>query len=95
MADSVYTAELFGSPAEVPEPALGSDNCHSRSPEIALPSVPNAVPYPLLLLAELELAHDFAVEQHSPATRKAYRSDFALFAAWVRRSRPQRLSCGS
>jgi hypothetical protein len=32
---------------------------------------------PLFLLAELSLAHDFAVEQHSPATRRAYRSDFA------------------
>jgi site-specific recombinase XerD len=28
------------------------------------------------------MAHDFAIEQHSPATRKAYRSDFALFALW-------------
>jgi hypothetical protein len=32
--------------------------------------------------AELDLAHGFALEQHAPATRRAYRSDFALFAAW-------------
>jgi hypothetical protein len=44
--------------------------------------VPESVPQSLLPLSELELAHDFAIEQHSPATRKAYRSDFALFALW-------------
>jgi hypothetical protein len=83
MADSVYTADLFGSPAAAALPALTSDKPHSRNYDGAgLPGPLDSRPHPLLPLAELELAHDFAVEQHSPATRKAYRSDFALFADW-------------
>jgi integrase len=85
MADSVYTADLFGSPAGDQAPSLTSDNTHSRNLDGVGSSVPAITPDclpPPLPLAELAVAHDFAIEQHSPATRKAYRSDFALFALW-------------
>jgi site-specific recombinase XerD len=82
MADSVYTADLFGSPTDAALPALASDNSHSRNFDGAALPGPISTPQPLLPLAELDLAHDFAIEQHSPATRRAYRSDFALFALW-------------
>jgi site-specific recombinase XerD len=85
MADSVYTADytadLFGSPAHATLPALTSDNSHSRNYDgFALPAPLASHSQPILPLAELAIAHDFAVEQLSQATRKAYRSDFALFA---------------
>jgi hypothetical protein len=42
MADSVYTADLFGSPAEVPDASLGSDNSRSRNLELThLTSLPD------------------------------------------------------
>jgi hypothetical protein len=44
---------------------------------------PDCLPPPPLPLAESAAAHDFAIEQHAAATRKAYRSDFALFATWL------------
>ena len=82
MADSVYTADLFGSPAEDLVPVLASDKSHSRNHDGA-PVLGPLVSHPQLLPpADLALAHDFAIEQHSRATRKAYRSDFALFALW-------------
>jgi hypothetical protein len=75
MADSVYTADLFGSPADdVPEPVLAVSNCHFLNLDSALASVPDSAPRPLLPLPKLAVAHDFAIEQRSPATRKAYRS---------------------
>jgi hypothetical protein len=59
----------------------GSENRYSRNHDGVRPPGPIAsYPHPLLPLAELAFAHDFAIELHSPATRKAYRSDFALFA---------------
>jgi site-specific recombinase XerD len=82
MAKSVYTADLFGSPADGQLLDLVSDNTYSRNLGRSLPAVPESGCGALVRVAGLELAHDFAVEQHSPATRKAYRSDFALFAVW-------------
>jgi hypothetical protein len=76
MADSVYTADLFGSPADdVPEPVLAASNCHYfLNLDSALASVPDSAPHPLLPLPELSVGPDFAVEQCSPATRETYRS---------------------
>lgn len=34
---------------------------------------------------EVETAADFALSALAPATRRAYRSDFARFSAWCRR----------
>lgn len=82
MADSVYTADLFGSPADAGLLVLASDNSHSRNLDSALLSVPDSAPHPLLPLPKLAVAHDFVIEQHSPATRKAHRSDFPLLALW-------------
>jgi hypothetical protein len=49
MADSVYTADLFGSPADdVPEPVLAASNCHFLNLDSALASVPESAPHPLL-----------------------------------------------
>lgn len=37
---------------------------------------------PASLFEEVETAKGFAMEQHAPATRRAYVSDFKVFAAW-------------
>ena len=42
--------------------------------EVALPSVE--------LRADLDRAVEFALEEKSPATRRAYASDFKIFRAW-------------
>src|SRR5687768_7630240 len=45
-------------------------------PELASRTVPD------VLEAEVHAAKGFALEQHSAATRRAYRSDLAVFTAW-------------
>ena len=86
MADAPYIADLFAPPARGVLTTLASDNFGSRN--FASAENPGHLtlleiaPEPLLPVAETSLAHDFAVQQHAPATRKAYRSDFAVFAAW-------------
>ena len=60
-----------------------ADKSHSRNYGGAgLPEQLDSRPHPLPPLVQLATAHDFAVQQHSPATRKASRSDFALFTLW-------------
>jgi site-specific recombinase XerD len=39
---------------------------------------------PATVQAEIETARTFALAEKSDATRKAYRSDFTIFAAWCR-----------
>ena len=56
---------------------MTSDNSPSRSPVIA-----DARNLPAMLGPELDQAAGYARAEKSAATRRAYRSDFALFRAW-------------
>jgi integrase len=83
MADSVYTPDLFGPLSGEQLRVLTSDKQASRNTgDVTLPDLLCSHPHAVVPVDELDLAHGFALEQHAPATRKAYRSDFALFAAW-------------
>lgn len=48
----------------------------------ALPAVVEPYSVPAALAADAELARDFARAEKAPATRRAYRSDFAAFRSW-------------
>ncbi len=61
MADSVYTPDMFGPPSREPLPVLASDKAHSRNYDGAGLPAPFAGRAPLLPLAELAIAHDFAI----------------------------------
>ena len=45
---------------------------------------PSAAGLPALADAELDAARSFAEQEKAAATRRAYRSDFVIFAAWGR-----------
>lgn len=49
-----------------------------------LPAVIEGPAIPAIVPAEIDAARTFALAEKSPATRKAYRTDFASFAAWCR-----------
>jgi site-specific recombinase XerD len=49
-----------------------------------LPTTIEAGALPATIQAEIDAARDFALAEKSTATRRAYRSDFAVFTAWCR-----------
>jgi site-specific recombinase XerD len=49
---------------------------------IALPALPTERPVPALPAADIDTAVRFARNEKAPATRAAYRSDFAAFRVW-------------
>ena len=68
---------------------LCSDNGYSRkqserAPMSAALATIEAAALPAIVQAEIDTARTFALAEKSDATRKAYRSDFTIFAAWCR-----------
>ena len=56
---------------------------NSRPKMTALPALAIEQPaVPALPVADLEAAAEYARQEKAPATRTAYRSDFASFRAW-------------
>lgn len=51
-----------------------------------IPFAPPNFPPPACLRADMDAAQAYAREQHSPATRRAYRADLSAFTAWCRAS---------
>jgi site-specific recombinase XerD len=49
-----------------------------------LPAAIEAPPFPATIQAEADAARAFALNEKAAATRRAYRSDFAIFATWCR-----------